>query len=389
MTEEFLYLNKNKCTGCEACYEVCPVNAITMKPDHEGFLYPVIDQQLCVDCNRCISVCQIHGFSKRERLKTPILYAVKNKDLSVRKLSSSGGVFALLADVIIKAEGSVIGVIIDKNYEIIHAVARCSDNVKKMYGSKYVQSTMREMYSCCKKALETGVQVLFTGTPCQIEGLNKFLNKQYTNLLTVDLLCHGVNSPLIYKDWLDYLPDFIDKHTIRFRSKLTGWKDSCISGCSKRDQYKTEYTGNTFQAFSTLFWSHLILRPCCYQCDFTNTMRVADITLGDFWGADTLMPDFDDDLGISFVLCNTNKGIEYFNNIKETCDYRLFDLAKYVPFQPALHRRVNVPLERECFWTDYSKNGFKKTILKYVGMDLYHRVTRYIRRKCNAAKYHK
>ena len=118
-------------------------------------------------------------------------------------------------------------------------------------------------------------------------------------------------------------------------------------------------------------------------------MRVADITLGDFWGADTLMPDFDDDTGVSFVLCNTNKGYEYFNKIKEKYEYRSFDIDSYVPFQPALYRQVDEPNERVAFWTDYSKYGFKKTILKYVGMDLYHRITRYIRRKYNAAKYHK
>lgn len=385
MTEEFLYLNKNKCTGCEACYEVCPVNAITMKPDHEGFLYPVIDQQLCIDCNRCISVCQIHGMSIVERLNKPILYAAKNNDLCVRKMSSSGGLFSLFANFVIEIGGSVVGVVFDKDLNIIHTIAWDLFGVNKMRGSKYAQSSINKVYSKCKKELQNGNYVLFTGTPCQIEGLNKFLSKKYDNLLTIDLLCRGVGSPLVYKDWLAFLPKKIGIDSINFRSKLLGWKMSCISYSLNGREYMNE----SLSFFSRLYGSHYILRPCCYQCEFNSKFRVADITLGDFWGIDKLMPDFDDDTGVSFVLCNTNKGYEYFNKIKERCEYRLCDIDSYVPFQPALYRQVDEHGERMSFWADYSKCGFKKTALKYVGKDIYHRGIRYIRRVLSASKYKK
>lgn len=382
MNIETLYINKNKCTGCEACFEVCPVNAITMKPDNEGFLYPVIDEKLCIDCNKCINVCQIHGMPVLERLNKPLLYAAKNNNLSVRKMSSSGGIFSLFADLIIENEGSVAGVVFDKDLKIMHTIARESFEVQKMRGSKYAQSSINKVYGKCKKELQNGNYVLFTGTPCQIEGLNKFLSKKYDNLLTIDLLCRGVGSPLVYKDWLAFLPKKIEKNTINFRSKILGWKMSCIS----YSRSECEYISKDLFLFSSLYGNHYILRPSCYKCDFNTKFRVADITLGDFWGVDKLMPDFDDDTGVSFVLCNTNKGYEYFNKINERCEHRLFDIDEYVSFQPALYCQVEEPNERVSFWTDYSKCGFKKTALKYVGKDIYHRGIRYIRRALSASK---
>lgn len=221
--------------------------------------------------------------------------------------------------------------------------------------------------------------VLFSGTPCQIEGLNKYLDKPYNNLFTVDLICRGVNSPLIYSDWLNSISKTIDKKSINFRDKTFGWQHFCISFKMKRGLY----TGKKASCFSRLFGMHLILRPACYNCRFTSKTRVADITLGDFWGIDSFFPDMNDDLGVSCVLCNTEKGKNFFNKISNLCIYKTCEIDDYIPFQPALYKQVEKPFNRDVFWFDYTKYGFRHVIRKYVGMNIINRGMRFLRRMVN------
>ena len=223
--------NKKDCCGCTACVQVCPKQCILFKEDEEGFLYPEIDQTICIDCGRCDLVCPvINPYENRKPIKT---YAAKNKDECIRKKSSSGGIFTLLAEQTVKEGRCVFGARFDDNWDVVHDYEETINGLAKFRGSKYTQSNIGNTYRQCKEQLKQSRKVLYSGTPCQIAGLNHFLNKDYHNLITVDFVCHGVPSP---KVWRLYKQELLNKdqdiHTqnaseftcISFREKIVGWK---------------------------------------------------------------------------------------------------------------------------------------------------------------------
>jgi len=289
-----------------------------MEPDTEGFLYPIIDNQKCTKCNQCKKVC--HAISPENERKPLRVYATKNIDEKIRSDSSSGGAFTMLAEHIINIGGVVFGAKFNNDWKVVHDYTETKEGLAVFRGSKYVQSNIGNVYVLAKNFLLAGREVLFSGTPCQIAGLKHFLQKDYSNLLTVDFVCRGVPSPLV---WQKYLDELIDKKSdildIRFRDKRYGWKkysfvidiNNNSSLCIPKDEF----------SFRKGFLQNLYLRLSCYNCPVKPLKSGSDITIGDYWGIWNILPEFDDDKGVSLVL-NTEKGEQVYKllskNDKET-----------------------------------------------------------------------
>ena len=292
----------------------CPRQCIALREDREGFLYPCVNPEECVGCGLCEAVCPLAGPAEKELPKEAL--AVKNRDAGERMSSSSGGVFVALARKVLARKGVVFGVAFDGKWEVRHTHAETLGGVRPMMGSKYVQSRMENCYREAERFLEEGREVLFSGCPCQIAGLHKFLRRDYPNLLSVDVLCHGVASPKVWRRYLDeaFRSSGAVITGIDFRNKsMCGWKDFSLV---VRGKYDTE-TGEDRVLLSERhyenpflrgFLSDICLRPSCYACRCKNGASRSDLTLGDYWGVQTLMPDFDDDKGVGLVLVNTGKG---------------------------------------------------------------------------------
>lgn len=303
--------DKSQCCGCSACAQRCPKQCISMQMDNEGFLYPQVDISKCVDCHLCEKVCPvINQYDTRTPLK---VYAAKNSDDEVRRLSSSGGIFTLLAEQTIKDGGVVFGACWDNEWNVKHD---CVDNIsdlQRFRSSKYLQSVIGDAYLKTEQFLKTGRKVMFTGTPCQIAGLKHFLRKEYDNLLAVEIICHSVPSPGV---WQQYLTEKLqtlgwnksDIRHISFRSKATGWKEYSFIIENKDGNAFSELGSKN--AFMRGFLANLYTRPSCQKCPAKQLKSGSDITLGDFWGINSLMPEIDDDKGVSVVIVNTEKGRE-------------------------------------------------------------------------------
>lgn len=348
--------NKEECYGCKACYFICPVHAIEMNEDEEGFLYPKINEKLCVSCGKCKKVCDKQiAKNKQEPLQ---YFAVKNKDLESRQTSSSGGAFSLLAKYVENNNGAIYGVGFGEDFKIEHKRALKYEEWKEFKGSKYMQSDLKETYREVEEDLKEKRKVLFTGTPCQIDGLNKYLgNIDKENLITCDCVCHGVPSPKIWKKYIKYImkkyKTNVDK--ISFRDKNgTGWHNNTITVKDKLgNNILKEKMDENF--FCLLFFNHYILRPSCYKCKYANFNRVGDITLGDFWGIEKKYPEFDDDKGVSLVLINSSKGMNVWNEIKRDTDYKAVEKEDCI--QPNLCQPSYRPENRDFFWEKSKKWG--------------------------------
>lgn len=352
--------NKKDCCGCSACVQKCPKTCIRMKPDEEGFLYPSIDQTVCVDCGLCENVCPV--INKREEIVPVITLAVKNINEEIRLKSSSGGVFSALAIKVLKDGGLVFGAKFNEKWEVVHDCIEEIDDLHLFQGSKYVQSAIGETFSQAKSFLRKGKIVLFSGTPCQIAGLKNFLGEEYLNLLTVEVVCHGTPSPMIWSDYLHYLivnqkikgaRSLSDISSISFRSKVTGWKNSSFEirtamGNSFRETFNTNI-------FMKGFLNNLYLRPSCYCCPARKGRSGADISLADFWGVSNLHKGIDDDKGIGLVFANSSSGIDYLESIAPTLSSieSVYDVA--VKYNPCIVTNVEEPLSREDFFNDYKE----------------------------------
>lgn len=276
-------VNKSFCVGCEACVQICPKRCVKMREDVEGFLYPCVDKELCVSCGRCEKVCPALNVNTiREPLK---VYAAKNRSEGVRMQSSSGGIFTLLAEAVITEGGVVFGARFDENWEVIHDYCETKEELALFRGSKYVQSRIGKTYLQAGQFLENGRKVMFTGTPCQIAGLKRFLQKEYGGLLAVEVACHGVPSPRV---WRNYLRESVNKaykvsdiskgtnviqnciRSIDFRAKNNGWK--VFSVCIEYKNGTNDITPVGNNEYMDVFLSNLSLRPSCYTC-FTKDRK--------------------------------------------------------------------------------------------------------------------
>ena len=307
--------SKELCCGCGACFQVCPHNCIVMNEDGEGFSYPFINQSKCINCGLCKKVCPFN--SSLQGVIPLDVYAAINTDSRERTQSSSGGIFSVLANAIIKQGGIVFGAKFDKDWSVCHVGIEKMGELNSLRGSKYLQSWMGDEYRHAEKELKKGRKVLFCGTPCQISGLKHYLQKDYDNLITVDFVCHGVPSPKLWKWYLNNMPSIRSSAVtgICFRDKTNGWSNYEVridqSDDSTTGSYAVPFWSNSYMR---AFLSNLSLRPSCYSCKVKSGRSHSDVTLGDFWGVDKVAPSYFDDKGTSLVLANTLKAIELLEN---------------------------------------------------------------------------
>lgn len=358
----------DNCSGCSACYAVCPRNAIEMKSDSEGFLSPVIDYSKCISCHKCENVCPM---DKLEIFNKTIeyCYAAVNKDETVRFHSSSGAIFPLLANYILKKDGYVCGAAVDKDLVTRHIIVDNNNKreLEKIYGSKYVQSDMNNIFVRIKSLLEDDKLVLFSGTPCQVAGLKSFLGKDYQQLLTVDIICHGAPSPGVLDLYLSEIgQNFSEISRLSFRDKALGWRSIKLTLRDRNDDILfSERIGEN--PYLKAFQQNAILRLSCHSCPFTSIYRVSDITLGDFWKIGELLTNYKDNRGTSLVLCNSAKGESFYTAISgslsknekfavEEARKRQINLRKSTPKNP-LRDRVFDLYRKYCSQSSLLVNG--------------------------------
>ena len=348
---------KYQCCGCSACVQKCPKQCISLEEDCEGFLYPIVDKINCIDCGLCEKVCPV--LSQEEAREPLKVYATKNNNDYIRRQSSSGGIFTLLAEQIINVGGVVFGARFDENWEVKHDFTETIEGLFAFRGSKYVQSRMEDNYVKAEAFLKQGRKVLFSGTPCQIVGLKRFLRKEYDNLLTVDFICHGVPSPGI---WRQYLKETIERmsskgsrdkiciENISFRDKSAGWKKFSfalrLSATSRSGDKKIISLCEQFpqNVYMKGFLANTYLRPSCYYCPSKSGKSGSDVTLADFWGIQNIYPELDDDKGMNLLILNNENHIRLFDSVLL---YKLDKINQKVYFES-----VSCPIKRSSFFED-------------------------------------
>lgn len=358
-----LYKDKAQCCGCTACAEICPKKAITMTLDEGGFSYPAVNPKLCVDCGACLKVCPFKNRESGGKCSALSVYAVKHKDYSVRGASSSGGVFYELARQVINSGGSVCGCGFDENFVARHMLANSLDDLNKLKKSKYVESRLDDIFADIKQRLDGGKTVLFSGTGCQVQGLKNFLGKSYENLITVDIICHGVPSPKIFDEYKEYTENkYSSKITgINFRAKKIYAQTQDMEIVFENGRRRVEFPG--LDLYGCLYNKNLSIRPSCFNCKFSDTDRAGDITLGDFWGISKAYPEFNDKKGVSLVMINSPKGEKLFNEVAGNFDLIETEINKAL--QPNLKAPTQKPARYEEFWRDYKNNGAEFVFKKY------------------------
>ena len=305
------------CTGCKACEQICPHAAISMQPNKEGFLESTIDYNNCVDCGLCRLVCPQNI---KPKLQEPInVLAARDKDDNELKISASGGAFAAAARVILSHKGVVVGATYNKDLTVSHIIVDNITDLQKLQSSKYVQSNTEDTFKQVKNLLRTGKTVLYCGTPCQIGGLRGYLRKDYDNLYTMDLICHGVPSPKLFAKYLLWLGGKMDGEVIYydFRDKSTGWGLDYMTKTKTKTETKTKTVPCSLDPYYYHFLKGDTYRECCYRCQYSRKERVSDITIGDYWGIEKEHPSFYSTKGVSCILINTNKGKKLWDRISE------------------------------------------------------------------------
>lgn len=305
--------NPSDCCGCTACANICPHNAITMEPDALGFLYPHIDTNKCINCGLCEKICAFKtSYDTSLNLSTPRAFAVRHKDMSEVETSRSGAAFIALSDYVLEKGGVVYGAGYKNHFHVIHKRATTKKERNEFKGSKYVQSDLDSIFQQVKQDLKKGLLVMFSGTPCQTAGLNSYVGKKLReNLFLIDIVCHGVPGPYIWRDYLSFLEKKYKSPIIQvdFRNKIKfGWAAHFETYTFNNGVEKDKH------GYTYLFYKHIMLRKSCEKCPYTNLQRPSDITLADFWGWEKTNPSLNkDNKGISLLFLNTQKGQDLFN----------------------------------------------------------------------------
>ena len=372
------FVEEKDCCGCTACYNICPQSAISMIPDKLGFRYPVVDEQLCTDCHLCEKICQFKsGYLTYDNAFKQNFYAARLIDTDQLMRSQSGGVFYTIAKLVLKKEGIIYGAAFDKSFIVRHFSAENLDELEKLRTVKYVQSDLNNIFKNIKKQLESGRLVLFSGTACQVAGLKSFIPQRFHGqLICVDLICHGVPSPAIWKDYLRFLERKYKSKikTIHFRDKHFGWHGAIES--FKFENYRITYR----TTYNKLYFSGLSVRESCSTCPFTNIKRVGDITIGDYWGAEDGSIYNIDNKGVSVVLINTNKGASVFENIRSSLSIENLSLNDILRNQPQLQHPAALHIKYRQFVYDYKKKGFEYVARHYGAMGIKMQIIKIINR---------
>lgn len=357
-------INYDLCYGCTACEKVCPTDAIKMIQDEKGFWIPKIDEELCIECMKCKNVCPYENkYSLNKMLSA---YAFIHNDKKVLEESSSGGMFTAIADMILLQDGVIYGAVLNERMVVEHRRSFDKTGYEQMRGSKYVQSYLGKTYESIKKDLLDEKWVLFTGTPCQVDGLKHFLNNiNQEKLLTCDLICNGVPSPLIWKEHLNLLKRKYSKKIIeyKFRSKKWGWK--VHKEFIKLETGKEIHSTALIELFKNLYYSRLVMRNSCYTCPYTSVERIGDLTIADCRNIEKIYPNMDTFNGVSLVMINTEKGKKIFNIIKDKGKYYPIEINKII--QPPLIKAGKKPIKSDEFWDNYLDYNYEYAIKKYYG----------------------
>jgi len=362
---------KDKCCGCHACMNICPKGAIKMQEDEFGFKYPIVDKKKCINCGLCEKVCPIINNSKDNKTNPEAFVCVNNNE-NERLNSSSGGIFILLAKEIIKRKGIVFGASFDKDFNVIHTYASTEKELEKFMGSKYVQSIIGETYKKAKEFLDNDRYVLFTGTPCQIEGLKKFLNKDYKKLYTQDIICHGVPSPLVWNKYKEFRQkkDGKNPNNVFFRNKDNGWKTFNMKFIYKDEEYKQDLSKDPYMQ---AFLKNTSLRESCYNCSFKKKKRVSDITLADYWGVNKKHPKYDDDKGTSLVIIHSSKGRELFDSINKNLKYERTNIDEALAYNTAMTKSVIKDHNRDKFFENLDSLEFDELVKQFTYQIPFHK----------------
>lgn len=358
-------INRKNCTGCMMCGDLCAKNAISFKMIN-GFWYPVIDNDKCVNCGLCITKCPSTKVYKDKSTEPIVCYGVKSKNNAIRFESTSGGVFSELAQKWMENGGICIGAIYDSDCNIVHADKKTLDGIAALRQSKYAQSRTESIYKTVKKYLNKNIKVMFCGTACQVEALYSFLGEDSKNLITIDFVCCGICSPVVYRKYLESLErKYRSKiKKVWFKNKEHGWRSIAVR-IDFENGKKYLRNGNR-DAFMTCFVTDgLSIRDCCYVCQYRKTPHKSDFTLADFWGIEKISPDFDDNNGVSAVMINTKKGKLLFNQILDRIDYFETTVYNISANNFTVYKSKEINKNREEFLKAINEMPFDKAIKKY------------------------
>lgn len=352
-----------ECAICGACINACPVDAISLDKVYLDFRYPQIKEDICIHCNQCEKACPILGNKGKPDEGYPVAFAAKSENDSMRMRSSSGGAFYELADQMLRDGGYVCGAVFDDEFHVKHILSNAKEDILRMMGSKYAQSDVGYCYREIKDVLEKGCKVLFSGCPCQVAGLRTFLGKEYTNLLLVELICHGIPSDHMLQTYIGMQERKYGARLTRmeFRNKKKGWHNSSVR--MEFGHHRTYSKPITADAYMNGFLGSVTLKPTCYQCHFRNFTAGSDIILGDFWGAEVELPE-DDNKGISAILVNSGKGMD----IIDRCNLALTpaNVETVIKYNKNLLCSAAVSPQRSSFYAHADTNGLEEAIRIYL-----------------------
>lgn len=361
--------DKSKCCGCCACVDACAHNAISLQTDIEGFWYPVVDKDKCVDCGLCDKVCpelHIPDLKKNDFDKPAHTIAAINKDMAVRWDSTSGGAFSAFADAMYEQGGYVSGAVYNEDFSVSNFISNNKEDLVRLRSSKYLQSKAEGLYKEIRTLLRKGDKVLACGTPCQMAALRSFLGKDYDNLIIVDFICRGVNSPKVYRKYLDSLERKYEGKVVyvKAKNKELGWRN--LTRKVVFDNGKAYYGVRMEDDFRRGYHTNVFCRPSCYHCRYKGFPRMADITIADYWGIEKVDKNLDNNIGTSMILLNSRKGESYFELVKDKLEWEYTKFESILQGNIALRKPIEpAKINREEFFEDLDKGTFDDVVSKY------------------------
>lgn len=387
-----LFAEERNCCGCGTCSIICPKSAIKMVENQSGFLYPKVDESTCISCGVCHKVC---AFQNIQETNVPQkVYAIARKNRELLKKSASGGVFAGFAEAVIQHGGVVYGAaLLQKQGTLVpcHIAATSQEELERLYGSKYVQSSLNDSFRLVKQQLDAGRYVLFSGTPCQIAALKAYLCGDYENLLTIDIVCHGVPSAKMFQDYIQVLNKKLSGtiETFCFRDKISGGIYTATVGFrTKHKEIKRKTFPSNQSSYYELFLQSEICRESCYHCPYASQHHPADLTIGDFWGIDEEHPEFleptgklNANLGVSMLMVNTQKGADEFEKVQNEFIYEVSSFEAVARHNEQLNHPSIQGEHRDEILKLYQKKGFS-------AIDQQFKARKRKERQIESVKYH-
>ena len=367
--------NKARCCGCCACVDVCPHKAISLKTDIEGFWYPEVDKDKCIDCGLCEKTCpelHISELKHNDYEKPSHTIAAINKDMAVRWDSTSGGAFSALADAMYDMGGYVSGAIYNEDFSVSNYISNNRDDLARLRSSKYLQSKAEGLYKEIRTLLRNGQKVLACGTPCQMAALRSFIGKDSPNLIIVDFICRGVNSPKVYRMYLDSLERRFGGKVVyvKAKNKELGWRN--LTRKVVFDNGKAYYGVLMDDDFRRGYHTNVFCRPSCYECQYKGFPRIADITIADYWGIERVDKNLDNNIGTSMILLNSKKGEAYFEKVKDRLEWKETPFESILPGNIALTKPIEpAKIDRDQFFEDLDKGTFDDVVNKYLPLRMF------------------